>query len=245
MTLSSAGFLFGLLLGLPTEAEAKSSCRGVTMGQLTARAAPGILVLGERPGVIGDAKKAKALVKRLAKTGPVTLGVEFVEARRQSVLDKLALGRVSFEALDIALAFQDDGYTFSVYRRLLALPSKVEGVTLVGLGTPLLVRPEDTPVALPPGYTMVLTDAMGDSPVPPELEGRTVQMVAYHDQRIAKQAVDSWTGEGWLVLLVDRTWVQGGLGVAWQLRRLTDARVDAVLLADPKADCYPDDLLLK
>lgn len=233
------------LLAAPAHAEARSSCRTVKVSQLTERPGPGVLVLGERPGVIRDVKAAKKLVKRLARQGPVTVGVEAVEARRQPVLDKLALGRVSFEALDNALAFQDEGYTFSVYRRILALPSKVEGVSLVALGQPLLTRPDDTPVALPPGYTMVLTDAMGEHPVPPELESRTVQMVAYHDQRLAQTALDSWTGEGWLVLLVDRTWVQGGLGVPWQLRRMTDAKVEAVLLADAKSDCYPDDLVLR
>jgi len=231
-----------LLLAAP--ASAKSSCKSATVGQLTERPAPGILVLGERPGVVRDVRRAKRVIKRLAKSGPVTVAAEFVEARRQPVIDNLAMGRVSFDALDNALAFQDDGYTFSVYRRILSLPDKVDDLSLVAIGQPMLLRPTDASVALPPGYTLVLTDAMA-SPVPPELESRTVQMVAYHDQRLAQSALDSWTGEGWLVLLVDRTWVQGGLGVAWQLRRLTDARVDAVLLSDAGSDCYPDDLVLR
>jgi len=234
-----------VLLFAPVDAEAKPSCRTVSLDQLTSRSVPGIIVLGERPGVIADAKAAKRVVRRLAKKGPVTLGVEFVDAKRQPVLDRLALGRVSFEALDNVLAFQDDGYTFSVYRRLLAMPQHVEGLSLVGLGAPMRARPADTSVTVPPGYTMVMTDAMGEIPVPPELESRTVEMVAYHDTRVAQTALEAWTGVGWLVLLVDRTWVQGGLGIPWQLARMTDAKVDAVLLADAKSDCYPDDLVLR
>jgi len=233
-----------LILSASVEAEA-GSCRKVSVGQLTKQSPPGVLVLGERPGVVRDVRRTKRIVKKLARSAPVTLGVEFVEAKRQPVLDKLALGRVSFDALDNVLAFQDDGYTFSVYGRLLALPEKVDGLSLVGLGMPMRVRPEEVSVAMPPGYAMVITDAMGASPVPPELENRTAQMVAYHDTRIARTALEAWTGEGWLVLLVDRTWVQGGLGIPWQLERMTDVEVDAVLLSDAKSDCYPEDLVLR
>lgn len=224
---------------------AKSTCTPIALGQLTERPGPGVLVLGERRGVLSDVKRAKKVVKSLAKQGPVTLAVEFVDAKRQPIIEKLSLGRVSIDALPNALAFGDEGYTFSIYRRLLTMPENVDGVTLVAIGQPFLTRPEDTPIALPPGYAMVLADAMGEYPVPPELESRTVQTAAYHDRRLAELALESWTGQGWLVLLVDRTWVQGGLGVAWQAARLTDVPVESVLLADPKADCYPDDRLLR
>ncbi|MEN0064961.1 MAG: hypothetical protein AAGA48_22640 [Myxococcota bacterium] len=238
-------FAAWLVFSLSPSAEAKPSCPSASLGSLTAQPAPGILVLGERPGVRKDAAKAKRVIQSLAKRGPVTMGVEFIEARRQSVVDKLSAGRVSLDALPNALAFEDDGHTFSVYRRILALPERIDNLSLVALGQPFLVRPADTAVPMPPGYTMVLTDAMGESPVPPELESRTVQMVAFHDRRLAQTALDSWTGEGWLVLLVDRTWVQGGLGVAWQLQRLTDVPVRSALLANAKSDCYPDDLILR
>ena len=222
----------------------QGACERVSLGQVVSDPGPGILFLGERHGTTRDLNRAHKIVRKLAKHGEVTLAIEAVPAASQDVLDRLALGKVPFDALPEALQWdQRWGFSFRSYEKLLKLYRR--DVRLIGVGQPFELRPEDTTVALPPGYALVLTDAMGDSPVPMELEPRLVQTMAWHDHRMAASALAGWSGQGWLVVLVDRTWLEGGLGAQWQATRLTDASVDAVLLADAGSRCYRGDRLLK
>jgi hypothetical protein len=81
--------------------------------------------------------------------------------------------------------------------------------------------------------------------MPPELESRFVEQVAWIDHQLATKALEGWDGNGFLVVLVDRFHVQGGLGVPWQLARLTEAPVSAALLADAGSRCVETDRVLK
>ena len=91
---------------------------------------------------------------------------------------------------------------------------------------------------------LVLADATGEGPVPPALDERFTETVAWHDHRVARGAIEAWNGEGWLVVLVDRTWVEGGLGMPWQAEQLTDVPVSGVLLADADTRCYAGDKVI-
>jgi hypothetical protein len=44
--------------------------------------------------------------------------------------------------------------------------------------------------------------------------------------------------------VVDRYHVEGGMGVQWQARTLTDKGVEAAILANADSRCYPGDKLL-
>jgi hypothetical protein len=114
--------------------------------------------------------------------------------------------------------------------------------TEVSLGTR---RPADTPIAVPPLYMNTLADAMGDGVMPPELEARFVEQIAWIDHQIAATALAGWDGSGFLVILVDRLHVQGGLGVQWQLGQLTEVPIHAALLADAGTRCVAADQILK
>ena len=81
--------------------------------------------------------------------------------------------------------------------------------------------------------------------MPAELETRFVEQVAWIDHQLATKALEGWSGEGFLVVLVDRLHVQGGLGVAWQLERLTETPVSAALLADAGTRCVESDRILR
>lgn len=117
---------------------------------------------------------------------------------------------------------------------------------VVPIGVPLGERrPPDTPVAVPPLYMNALADAMGEGVMPPELEPRFVEQVAWIDHRLAAGALDGWDGTGFLVIVVDRLFVQGGLGVAWQLGQLTEVPVHAALLANAGTQCVEADRILK
>jgi hypothetical protein len=231
-----------LILSLALGAHAQG-CEKISVADLTAAPGPGVLVLGERHGTRKDLNRARKIALKLLKHGPVTLAVEAVPADAQPTLDAFQGGKLLVDALPGKLSWHDEwGFSFDAYEKLLLTYQR--GVELVALGQPIELRPDDQTVQLPPGYVQVLSDTMGDAPVPVELESRLVQTMAWHDSRLASRALDAWDGQGWLVVVVDRTWIEGGLGVQWQATRLTEAPVQAALLAHAGTQCYPGDRAL-
>jgi len=167
---------------------------------------PAIVVLGHRPRVEADQRKADKVVRTLARRGaPVVLAVQ--------VLPEV---EPEWASIDILLE-----------------------VPLGGR------KPPEATLAVPPVYIHALADALGEGPMPPELESRFVEQVAWIDQQLASKALESWNGQGFLVVLVDRLHVQGGLGVEWQLARMTETPVSAALLADAGARCVESDRVLR
>ena len=134
-------------------------------------------------------------------------------------------------------------FEYAPYAPLLNL-YQLPSVSLAAVGQRVELVPEGASVAVPAGYSQLLEHATGEGPVPPELASRFAETVAWHDQRVAQAAIDAWDGQGWLVVLVDRTWVEGGLGMPWQAANLTDAPVRAALLADAGTRCYAGDRVL-
>ncbi len=229
----------------PTHAQEYGGCERLRMGQLLGHPSPRVLFLGERRGTRKDLSRARRIVRKLAASGPVTLALEVVDGQKQNVLDRLSEGKLTPEKLPEALGWEASvGFDYRWYERLLRLYAQ-DGVQVSAVGQPVQLRPDEQTLPLPPGYALVLADAMGEGPVPPELEERLVQTAAWRDHRVAQAALDSWSGEGWLVVVVDRAQLEGGLGVQWQARQLTDAPVDFALLADAGSRCYKGDRLLK
>jgi hypothetical protein len=167
---------------------------------------PAIVVLGQRPRVESDERKALAVVRTLDRRGAsVVLAVQLLP--------------------DVEPDW-----------------ASVDTLLEVPLGAR---RPPETTVAVPPLYMHALADTFGEGPIPVELEARFVEQVAWIDHQLATKAFESWNGQGFLVVLVDRLHVQGGLGVQWQLDRLSDVPVSAALLAEAGTRCVEADRILR
>lgn len=213
-----------------------SPCTQSTVPFVVDIQAPAVVVLGERMGMSPDVPRAAKIVKTLKKKGPVTLGVQIVPAEKQPVLDRFNKGELPAVLLESELHWT--GFPYAPYSKLFAT-----GVPVHALGVPVEPKPDETPVPLPRGYARFLTDGMSGHPMPADLESDFAQLVAWIDMRVALQAIESWNGEGFLVILADRAHVEGGQGVSWQAQRLTEAPVHTVLLSGAGA-CYQGDTYL-
>lgn len=227
-------------------------CVPTTLAELAATPAPAVIVLGERRGTQPDLARAARLVARLRATGePITVGLQAIGKDKQPVLDRYADGQVEPSDLPGLLdwtptAAEKDplgyaGFPYAAYERLVT--GALYEDTVLAVGVPFRLLPDDATLPLPPAYGTLLADAMGEHPMPATLEGSFAQTMAWMDHRIARTAVEGWTGKGYLVLVVDRVHVEGGKGVGWQAQRLVEAPVTSVLLGGPGA-CYPDDRTL-
>ena len=238
------------ILALPTASAAEplhasSACGKLKVRDLVADPGPGVVVVGIRHGTPRDVAKVRRLVKKLAVTGPVTVGLDAVEARRQEVLERLDLGRLPFERLQEALEWNTQfGFDYSTYTSLFAL-HELPTVSFLAMGQPVELRPSEAEYPVPRNYPALLAANSGDAPVPAELEERFAETVAWHDHSMAQAALEAWRGRGWLVLVVDRAWVEGGLGVPWQASRITDVPVQSALARKSGRYCYEGDRILR
>lgn len=220
-----------------------AGCEKTSVGALAGVPTPSVLVLGERKGTLPDLSRAAAIVGKLAAKGPVTVAVQAVSADQQAALTSFSEGVTPLASLPAAVDWENRwGFPFEAYEKLFAQREK--GVRFVAIGARVTLKPKDAFVDLPPGYVAVLADAMGESPVPVELETTTLETMAWTDLGLAKAALAGWDGQGVLVILVDRLHVEGGLGVAWQAQRQTELPVASALLANGETRCYPGDRFL-
>ncbi|MCB9691764.1 MAG: ChaN family lipoprotein [Alphaproteobacteria bacterium] len=218
-------------------------CAQTTLADLAETPGPAVFVLGERRGTQPDLGRAARLVARLRASGePVTVALQAVQADKQPVLDRYGNGEVALTDLPGLLDWQGSwGFPWTAYQRLVT--GAIHGDRVVGVGLPLERQPEGAIAPRPPGYIQVLSDAMSGHYMPPQLEPAFVQTVSWLDHRTALEAMQNWSGEGYLVVVADRLHVEGGKGIGWQLQRLVEAPVASVLLGGPGA-CYDGDLYL-
>ena len=190
-----------------------------------------------------DVLRAERLVAKLARTGPVTVAVQAVHQDKQPVLDQYTAGQIGFQDIPGLSGWNEYWHApFSSYEHLFGLgPS----LSWTAIGVSPAPRPEDQRIPMAPGYLGVLLDAMGEQAMPVELEPEFVEQIAWMDHRMARTAIDAWSGEGVLVILVDRLHVEGGKGLSWQIQQMTEAPVSSVLLANAQSPCYPGDRIWK
>lgn len=220
------------------------TCEKVGLGAVIDVEAPAVIVLGERRGIWPDVLRAERVVGALSRRGPVTVAVESVAADKQPVLDQFADGKIGLRDVpELAGWTEYWRIPWSAYEGLFALGPT--GVRFTAVGVDKQIRPADERVPMPPGYLHVLLDAMGEQAMPVELEPEFIEQVAWRDHRLARGAIASWSGEGYLVILVDRLHVEGGKGVSWQAQQLTEHPVSSVLLANAHTPCYPTDRVWK
>src|SRR5689334_17691740 len=133
--------MLALLASLAAPATAQT-CTKTSIGDLAAAAEPGVWVLGERKGTEPDLARARKLVLKLLKKGPVTLALQAVRVDHQEVLDGVQSGSVAVGAMPAALDWENSwGFPFEAYAPLFALAEK--GVKLVAIGQDYAPRPPD------------------------------------------------------------------------------------------------------
>lgn len=222
---------------------AEGACERIGLTEVVEVESPSVLVLGVRHGTQPDLLRATKIVEALEERGPVTLAVDAVHHERSQVFEQYRNGQLPPSALSDALRWvQEFGFPYGPYEGLLSLPTR----TVVGVG----VEPEeelgsDVPVQLPLGYMDILRDAMGGHAMPVAHQDRFLTRVAGQDRMIGELALDAWDQQGVLIVLVDRLRVEGGMGVGWQLERLTTMPVTSALLAWAKSPCYRGDRVWK
>ncbi len=214
-----------LWLGLAMAGE----CVEVGLEEVTDVPAPAVIVLGERFGHQPDLKRADRVIATLARRGPVTVAVEAVSAEYQPVLDRFGAGELDAPDLPGLMGW-DRSWRFSWKRYEPVVTSALIGARVRAIGVPAEPVPDGAALRLPPRYADVLESSMGPEPVPRGMEARFVQSVAWRDQRMAELAVRDWDGEGYVVVLVGRASVEGGLGIGWQIGGMVDAPVHHVSL---------------
>jgi len=232
-----------LILWFALSAHAADACAPIGLGKALKAPAPAVFVLGERKGTQPDLARAERVVRRLARKAPVTLALQAVHRSQQPVLDGYARGELAPSDLPGLLGWKGHwGFDFVPYQDLVT--AAVDDVQVLAVGLDEQARPpEDAQVQVPPGYTHVLADAMGQHAMPAALAMDFASWMAWRDHAVASAALEGWSGEGYLVILADRLHVEGGKGVSWQAERLTSAPVHTLLLADDGA-CYPGDRYL-
>jgi hypothetical protein len=229
------------MIWLVTAALAADRCTPINASDILSIKAPAVIVLGERHGTQPDLYRASYVAKKLNEAAKVTLALEAVHQKFQLILDDYARKKIPKEDLQTRLEWPASwGYPFGPYRTL------VRGADLdmdvLGVGVDRSGAPAGEKFPIPSGYLPILHDGMAGSDVAPGLEQRFLETVAWRDYAIARNAVRSWDGTGYLVIVADRAAVEGGKGVAWQAEQLTDKPVHSFVLAwGDTPPCYPGD----
>jgi len=232
-----ASLLVGLALAAP--------CPAVSSSDLAQLAPPAVLVLKERHGDRGDLRRARRVIRKLARRGPVALALEAAHEDNQPALDRFQAGELGLRELREALRWSETwGFPWRPYRRLFALHRR--GVQLVAAGLTLGPAPDDREVPIPDGYDEVLAAVLAAHGGTPDtaMKARFARSMAWRDLRIGELALGGFDGRGVLVILTGRGHVEGGRGTPWQLRRLGAPPVHTALLAQPDGACEPGDRVL-
>lgn len=235
-----------LLLLSMSWADCPSISSDELVSQVSGSGQPAVLVLGERHGERRDLRRARRVVRSLARRGTVTLALEAAHHQGQPALDAYGSGEGGARRLREGLDWSNTwGYNWGPYGRLFRLGRR--GVALVGAGLTLGPAPEEREVPIPDGYADRLAEVMQahGMPLDEAMKARFTRSMAWRDLRIGELAVEGWSGEGVLVILTGRGHVQGGQGTSWQLQQMGAERVFSALLAETEEPCGPDDRVVR
>ncbi|TVQ94779.1 MAG: hypothetical protein EA397_00875 [Deltaproteobacteria bacterium] len=226
-----------LLLSL-LSAQASEACSPVTLRDLAALPSPGILVLGGNPGYATQLRRATRAVRALRDRGePVTLAIEALPESAGGPIEQLQGPKPDLDAAREALRWDDrTDLPYAPYRPLLALGLSTvpRRVTLRPVGPPS--RLSDLEAAeLPTALIRRIGEL--EPTLSPTGRTRVAQARAASDAHIAQTALAGWSGEGHLVVVVDRNRVAGEGGLPWQLRERTSTPVWAATLDWREHDC--------
>ncbi|MEZ4322739.1 MAG: ChaN family lipoprotein [Myxococcota bacterium] len=218
------------------------TCEDVELAEIVDRPAPAVVILGERHGSKDDMKRALSVVEALAARGPVTLAMEAVHESNQGVLEQYVSGEVKTGKLPDALHWSKTwGFPWKPYKKLVTAGKR--GIPVVAAGLDLGKKPDGIEIELPEGYDAFLAKSMEGHmhQMSEEIRARFATSMAWRDFRIGELAVKGWSGEGYLVILVGRGHVEGGMGTNWQVPKLVEAPVFSVVLNHDDARCLEGD----
>ncbi len=218
---------------------APTDCQAVGLTDLAAVPAPAILVLGETPGEPDDLRRAYKLVRALRGRDRVTVGLQAIHQDYQGALQGMVADAPDLGALDETVQWSAHWpWSSAGYRGVLTmgLTDVAGGVQLTALGGDE-IPPRGAEVgSVPEGYAERL-QSISDGTLTGSMAARVARARSWSDSRMAERALEAWGGEGYLVVIVDRTRVAGPGGVDWQLERRASQSVHAVVLDWSDADC--------
>lgn len=219
-----------------------AQCETIGMADVMAVTPPAVVVLGDRHGVVPDANRAVRIVQQLARRAPTVLAVEAILGDQAAILERYNAGTLLVGDLYEELEWErTNGWPYGPYSKLFEAAYE-ERVPVVAAGLPIGVPPDEAEFPVPGGYMSVLRGALGEADVPLAAQSDLIRTIAWRDHRIARQALEGWSGEGYLVVLTDRVHVEGGKGVPWQIGLETRVPVHTFVLAwghDPP--CFAGD----
>lgn len=227
-----------LPLLLLSSALAADGCAAVDLNDVVADDAPSVLVLGEHPGAPADLRRATRVVRALRDRGPVTLALEAVGADRDRALQTLRGPEPDLDAVPSTVGWSDHWPgPYAAYRPLMAegLTDVPSGVSLVAVGITGAPTADDT-VDVAAGDIERIARLAGEG-LPFSMRHRLARARAWSDGEIADAALDAWSGEGTLVIVVNRIRAAQDGGVPFQLRSRTDTPVRSVILGWTDQDC--------
>lgn len=228
-------WLVSTALALPPR---PGGCEEITLADITRLPSPAVIVLGERHGTQPDLRRATRVAGALSRKAPVTVALEAIDRSQQELVDAYERGEFTAKDLPDRLRWEESwGFAWGPYRKLVSSTSW----TVLGAGLPLGPAPDDAPLDIPDDYASFLADMMSEhGEMPAEMQSRFARSMTWRDYGIAQAAIEGWSGDGYLVIVTGRGHVEGGLGVEYQLRHMTDRPVDAFVLASG-GPCYDGD----
>lgn len=232
-----------LLLAL--SAAFAGTCTEIDAGDVLSVPPPAVIVLGERPGVGRDDRRATRIARQLRNIAPVTVALETAPQALQPVLDRYGSGDIATEHLEEELDWElETGLPYGPYSGLLT--GAVDDLNVVAVGSRSWHPPSTIDVPVSPAYLDVLRDTMGAGEMPRAAESDFLQFVAWRDHELARRSLASWDGRGYLVILTHRNRIEGGFGVPWQLGGQTEATVASFVLGwGEEPPCYDGDRVWK
>jgi hypothetical protein len=165
------------------------------------------------------------------------VALEAVDRRKQQAMVQLAEGTLKPRQVEPATDWSSTwGHAFKPYLPVF----KADGL-FVGAGLPIGPAPEDREFEIPERYVTELGATASKHGMDPNVFASSM---AWRDVGIAENAVQGWSGEGFLVILTGRGHVTEGLGVPWQLARgITEVPVLSYLL--DSEGCATGDAVLR
>lgn len=221
---------------------AEDACSTISLSDVVSVPESSIIVLGARRGAQPDVARAQRVIKALqAKTQhPVTLAIDFVHHSFQGQFDAFGQGHLDPLELETQLEWtQHSATTFKPYGRL--FKTVVEHGMIYAVGSDLESPPPDVGTPIPGVYPDMVNSVIPEGQLVFGLDNRIAETMAYWDYQIANRALNEWDQQGYLVILTDRSRVEGGGGVPWQLVQRKTPPVYAFLLAWAEPYCTEGD----
>ena len=182
------------------------------------------------------------VVKGLQKKSdvPITLATDIVHHRYQRVFEQFSIGKIDLDTMENQLEWDTHhGTHFKPYGQLFS--ATAANGNLFAVGSSLESPKGDVTTPIPGVYPSMINSVIPDNQMVFGLDNRIAEVMAYWDYQIANRARNEWDGRGYLVILTERSRVEGGGGVPWQLVQGKNRSVYSFLLSWAEPYCTEGD----